>query len=473
MTIPRTSRDTTRQLDDSRVKLLRERLRGALLQPEDPGYDAARAVYNAGVERYPALIVQCMTVADIAAGVNFAREHELLLAIRGGGHSVSGLGTCDGGIVLDLSRMHGVDVDPREKTARIEGGATWSQVDHATHAYGLATPGGVVSTTGVAGLTLGGGFGHLSRHYGLSCDNLLSADIITADGQLRTVSDWQEPDLFWAIRGGGGNFGVVTSFTFQLHPVDMIVGGPLFYSPEQAADVLRGYREYMRQAPDEMSAFFGFHLIPPAPFIPAEMHFKPSAVIVVCYSGRDLQRGEHIVEQLRGLGTVIVEHVGPMPYPALNSAFDAIVPPGLHHYWKADYVSTLTDAAIDVHATYGPKVPSVQSAMHLYPQTGAIQRIGKSDSAYWHRDVEYIHNIVAADTDPGRTGEHMVWMQGYYDALRSLSEAGGYVNFMTDDEGQERIKATYGANYDRLLRVKKIYDPDNLFRVNQNIWPSS
>jgi FAD/FMN-containing dehydrogenase len=466
------SGETTRQLDDSSIQQLRERLRGDLLRPGDPGYDAARAVYNGMIDRRPALIVQCLNVADVITAVNFTRENDLLLAVRSGGHSVSGLGACDGGIVIDLSRMQGVRVDPRDKTARVEGGATWGQVDHATHAFGLATPSGVVSSTGVAGLTLGGGFGHLSRHYGLSCDNLLSADIVTADGQLRTVSDWQEPDLFWAIRGGGGNFGVVTSFEFQLHPVDTVFGGPLFYPVEQAADVLRGYREYMRQAPDEISAFFAFHLAPPAPFIPAQMHFKPYVVIVACYSGGDLKQGERVVEPLKELGTVVFEHVGPMPFPAINSAFDAILPPGLHHYWKSDYVRTLTDESVEAHATHGPKVPSVQSTMHLYPQTGVIQQVGKRDTAYWSRDVEFVHVIAAADADPAGMVENIAWLQGYHDALRSVSELGGYINFMTDDEGQERIKATYGGNFDRLVEIKTTYDPGNLFRVNQNIRPS-
>jgi FAD/FMN-containing dehydrogenase len=369
--------------------------------------------------------------------------------------------------------MQCVRVDPQRGTACVEGGATWGQVDHTTHAFGLATPSGIVSSTGVAGLTLGGGFGHISRHYGLSCDNLLSADIVTADGQFHTVSEQHEPDLFWAIRGGGGNFGVVTSFEFQLHPVETILGGPLFYPVEQAADVLRGYREYMRHAPDEMSAFFAFHLAPPAPFIPEEMHLKPFAVIVACYSGCDLQQGERVVTPLKELGTVTFEHVGAMPLAALNSAFDAILPPGLHHYWKSDYVPILTDEAIEVHAIHGPKVPSVQSTMHLYPQTGAIQQVGKRDTAYWHRDVEFVHVIAAADAAPSRMAGNIAWMRGYYDSLHALSEAGGYINFMTDDEGQERIKATYGGNYDRLARIKATYDPGNLFLVNQNIRPAN
>jgi len=416
-------------------------------------------------------VVRCADVTDVIQAVGFAREHDLLVAVRGGGHNVAGLGTCDGGLVIDLADMNGVRVDPQRQIARVEGGATWGQVDHATHAFGLATPTGIISTTGVGGLTLGGGFGHLSRHYGLACDNLLSADIVTADGRFRTVSAEQYPDLFWALRGGGGNFGVVTSFEFQLHPVGTVYGGPLFYPIDRAETLLHFFRDYMRQAPDELSAFISFHQGPPAPFIPEDLHFVPMVAIVVCYSGSDLNRGAELVQPLREVVPPAVDLAGPIPYPALNSMFDAIYVPGLQHYWKADYVPRLTDEAIAVHTEFGPRVPSLWSTMHLYPQTGAIQRVGRQATAYSHRDMEYVHNIVAIDADPANMPGDIDWMQRYYEALRPTSADGGYVNFMTGDEGQERVKATYRDNYERLVNVKTIYDPANFFRVNQNIPP--
>jgi FAD/FMN-containing dehydrogenase len=446
-------------------------IRGTVTQPADANYDMIRTVYNAMIDKHPALIVRCANVADVIHAVNFARTNDLLLAVRGGGHNVAGLSTCDGGLVIDLSEMSGVRVDPERRTAWVEGGATWGQVDHATHAFGLATPSGIISTTGVAGLTLGGGFGHLSRHYGLSCDNLLSADIVTADGQFRTVSADKHPDLFWALRGGGGNFGVVTSFEFRLHPVSMVYGGPIFYPVEKAENLLRFYRDYMRQAPIELSAFFSFHQGPPAPFIPEHLHFVPMVAIVVCYSGDDPAQGEELVRPLRQVAEPAVDLVGMIPYPALNSMFDAIYCPGLQHYWKTDYEPRLLDPAIKVHSEYGPQVPSLQSTMHLYPQTGAIQQVGRHETAYGHRDVEYVHNIVAIDADPANMPRNMAWMRGYAEALQPYSAAGGYVNFLMADEGQDRVKATYGDNYDRLVDVKTTYDPTNLFRVNQNIKP--
>ncbi len=458
-------------LDQGVVQAFAEHIRGKIILPNDAGYDEARHVYNAMIDRHPAIIVRAVDVADVIHSVNFARENDLLVAVRGGGHNVAGLATCDGGIVIDLGAMQGVHVDPQRRTARVEGGATWGQVDHATHVFGLATPSGIISTTGVAGLTLGGGFGHLSRHYGLSCDNLISADMVTADGQFRTVSADQNQDLFWAIRGGGGNFGIVTSFELQLHPVNTVYGGPIFYPADKAAELMRFFREYMRRAPDELSAFFSFHQGPPAPFIPEQLHFVPMTAIVVCYSGDDLDKGEKLVRPLRQVVEPLVDLAGPIPYPALNSMFDAIYVTGLQHYWKADYVPELTDAAIEVHAKYGPKVPTLQSTMHLYPQTGVIQQVERQATAYNHRGAEYVHNVVAIDANPDNMPGAMDWMHRYYDALRPYSSAGGYVNFLMADEGQERVKATYGDNYERLVDVKTKYDPDNFFRVNQNIRP--
>lgn len=460
-------------IDSDAMAGLTNAIRGTVVLPDTPNYDEVRAVYNAMIDRRPAVIVRCANTADVIESIRFAHAQHLTVTVRGGGHNVAGLATADGAMMIDLTDMHSVRVDPEQRTARVEGGATWGQVDHATHIFGLATPTGIISTTGVAGLTLGGGFGHLSRHYGLSCDNLLSADIVTADGQLHTISADKEPDLFWAIRGGGGNFGVVTSFEFQLHPVDMVYGGPIFYPADQSEKLLRFFRDFMRLAPDELSAFFGFHQGPPAPFIPDSLYFVPMATIVVCYSGDDLKAGEKLVQPLREVVEPLVDLAGPMPYPVLNSLFDPIYVPGLHHYWKADYVPELTDAEIAAHAHYGPKVPSLHSAMHLYPQTGAIQSVGRTDTAYSHRDVEYIHIVIAVDMEPANMPKDQEWMQQYYEAMRPHSAPGGYVNFLMADEGQERVRATYRDNYDRLVDIKTKYDRENFFRVNQNIRPRS
>jgi FAD/FMN-containing dehydrogenase len=462
---------TAPALDQTAVETFASQLRGDLIRPIDSTYDEARTVYNAMIDKRPEMIVRCADVADVISAVNFARKNHLPLSIRGGGHNVAGLCLVDDGLVVDLSGMKSVQVNPERRTARVEGGATWGAVDHATHAFGLATPTGIISTTGVGGLTLGGGFGHLSRHYGLSCDNLISADIVTADGTFRTVSKDQHPDLFWAIRGGGGNFGVVTTFEFQLHPVSTVYGGPIFYPVEHTEKLLRFYRDYMRQAPDEMSAFFSFHQGPPAPFIPEHLHWVPMVAIVTCYSG-PLEQGEEIVRPLKEIVEPAVDLAGPIPYPALNSMFDDLYAPGLHHYWKADYVPELTDEAIDIHVRYGPQVPSLHSTMHLYPQTGAVQRVGKDETAYSHRDAEYVHNIVAVDADPSKMDANMAWMREYWDELHPHSSAGGYVNFMMDGEGDDRIRETYRENHDRLVQIKSTYDPENLFRVNQNIRPN-
>ena len=458
-------------LDQSAIDAFSTQIRGNVITASHPGYDEARTIYNAMIDKRPEMIVRCVDVADVIHAVNFARDSNLPLAIRGGGHNVAGLALVNDGLVIDLSAMKSVQVDPVRKRARVEGGATWGDFDHATHAFGLATPTGIISTTGVAGLTLGGGFGHLSRHYGLSCDNLISADMVLADGTFTTASKDQNPDLFWAIRGGGGNFGVVTTFEFQLHPVHTVYGGPLFYPVEHTETLLRFFRDYMREAPDAMTAFFGFHQGPPAPFIPEHLHWVPMVTIMTCYSG-PLEQGEQTIQPLRDVVQPVVDLAGPIPYPALNSMFDDLYSPGLHHYWKADYVPELNDESIAIHTKYGPKVPSLHSTMHLYPQTGAIQKVGKTDTAYSYRDVEYVHNIIAVDADPSKMDANMAWMQDYWSELHPHAGESAYVNFLMDGEGNDRIKGTYRENYDRLVQVKTAYDPDNLFRVNQNIQPN-
>jgi FAD/FMN-containing dehydrogenase len=445
-------------------------IRGAVIRPDDPAYESARHVYNAMIDRCPALIVRAADAADVIAAVRFAADRGLDLSIRGGGHNVAGFGTNDGGVVLDLSPMRNVRVDPQARTVRAGGGATWGDIDHATHAFGLATPAGIISTTGVGGLTLGGGFGYLTRRYGLTIDNLLSADVVTADGRLLTASAEEHSDLFWAIRGGGGNFGVVTSFEFQLHPVDTVYGGPVFYPASAGGDVLAFFRDFIANAPRELSGFFGYHIAPPAPFVPEHLHGHPACAIVTCYTG-PLDQAEAAVKPIREAAPVALDLMGPLPYPALNSLFDALLPPGLQHYWKADFDAGLSDEAIAVHSEYGPRVPNFMSLMHLYPLDGAVHDVTADATAFSARDAGFTHIIAGIDTEPAAMPAHREWVRDYWSALHPLSAGGSYVNFLMD-EGQERVKTSYRANYPRLQAIKAAYDPDNLFHMNQNISPA-
>jgi FAD/FMN-containing dehydrogenase len=448
---------------------LREQVRGEVIAPDDDGYEQARRVYNAMIDRRPAVVVRCANAGDVVATVNFAREHQLDLAVRGGEHSVPGFGTCDGGVVVDLSGMRGVRVDPAAGTARAEGGATWGDFDAATHAFGLATTGGIISTTGVGGLTLGGGIGYLARGCGLSCDNLVSADVVTADGRFLVASEDENDDLFWALRGGGGNFGVVTSFEFRLHPVKDIYGGPIFYELRDAGTVLGFFREFIADAPQELGGFPAFQIAPPLPFIPEDRHGEPFLVIVACWAG-PLDQGARALQPFHDLAPVAAELVGPMPYPALNSAFDALVPPGLQHYWKANFVTELTDEAIGAHLEHGPKVPVVNSTVHIYPINGVCHQVAPDATAFAYRDATFATVIAGMWPDPADNQANIGWVRDYYDATAPLSEQGGYINFMADDD-QDRIKANYRGNYQRLVTVKRKYDPGNLFHLNQNIRP--
>jgi FAD/FMN-containing dehydrogenase len=451
---------------------LREQVRGPVLAPEDPGYDGARAAYNGMHDRRPWAVARCGDEADVMAVVRFAREAGLELSVRGGNHSVPGYGTCDDGVVLDLSGIGYVRVDPRTRTARVGGGALIGDLDHATHAFGLATPAGFISTTGVGGLTLGGGIGYLSRKHGLTCDNLVSADVVTSDGQMVHASEDENEELFWALRGGGGNFGVVTSFELRLHPVKEVVGGPIFFELDAAGDVMRSWRDLMRDAPRELGGFFGFHQAPPLPFIPEQRHGDTLCVLVTCWAGDPGEAAEWI-GRLRSFGPVAAEHVGPMPYPALQTAFDALLPPGLRHYWKSDFVRELSDDAIAEHLEHGPRVPNLTSAMHIYPTNGAVHDVGEDETAFVHRDARYSVNIVGVWDHAGHDEEHIHWVRDYYDAIHPHSGyPGGYTNFMAgDDEG--RVRDNYGSSYDRLTRVKAKWDPDNLFCLNQNIDPKA
>jgi FAD/FMN-containing dehydrogenase len=457
---------TTPDLD---VDQLAPAIRGEVIRPGDSTYEEARRVYNAMIDRYPALIVRAADTADVIATVRFAGDRGLDLSVRGGGHNVAGFGTNDGGVVLDLSLMRNVRVDPARRTARVGGGATWGDVDHATHAFGLATPSGIISTTGVGGLTLGGGIGYLNRRYGLSIDNLLSADVVTADGRLVIASTDENPDLFWAIRGGGGNFGVVTSFEFRLHPVSTVYGGPIFYPVDADKQVMQFYREFIAAAPRELSAFFGYHIAPPAPFVPEHLHGHTACALVVCCTG-PLEQAEVAVKPIREAAPIALDLMGPLPYPALNSLFDALLPPGLQHYWKADVDNELSDAAIAVHAEYGPQVPNFLSLMHLYPLDGAVQDVDRAATAFGGRDARFSHIIAGIDTEPANMPAHREWVRDYWAALHPLSAGASYVNFLMD-EGQERVTATYQELYPRLQAVKDEYDPTNLFHMNQNVRP--
>jgi len=452
------------------IAQLRTTFRGELIQPTDGAYDSERKVYNAMIDKRPQLIARCADVADVMAAVHFGRENELLTAIRGGGHNGAGLGTCDDGLVIDLSRMRGVRVDPTSRTAQVEAGCVWGDVDHATHAFGMATPCGFISTTGVAGLTLGGGIGYLTRRYGLTIDNLLSVDVVLADGRFVTASALENSDLFWAVRGGGGNFSVVTSFEFRLHPVSTVQFGPTFWPLEQAADVLKSYRQFILAAPEEVSGFFAFLVIPPTPMFPQHLHMKMVCGIFWCGTGT-AEQTEKATKPMRSVGTPVLDAIGPAPFPVAQSTFDGLYVTGLQWYWRADNFTELSDAAIAEHMEHGSKLPTMFSTMHLYPVNGAAQRVGKNETAYSFREAMFVEVIVGVDPDPANAGKITTWCKEYWEALHPYSAGGAYVNFMMD-EGQDRVQAAFRDNYCRLAAIKKKYDPTNFFRVNQNIRPA-
>ncbi|HET7103636.1 MAG TPA: FAD-binding oxidoreductase [Terracidiphilus sp.] len=449
---------------------LRKVFRGELLQPADAAYDAARKVHNGMIDRHPKLIARCCDVADVMAAVRFGRERDMLTAVRGGGHNAGGFGVCDNGLVIDLSRLKGIRVDPAARTVRVEGGCVWADVDHATHAFGMATPSGTVGSTGVAGLTLGGGIGHLTRTYGLTIDNLLSADMVLADGSFVATSEKEHPDLFWAIRGGGGNFGVVTSFLFRLHPVSVVSAGPTFWPLDQAPQVIRAYREFIAQAPEDVSGFLAFMNVPPVPLFPEHLHNQTVCAVIWCSTATP-ENAEKATKPMRSVGQPLLDHVGPMPFPALQTLFDPLLAPGLQMYWRADFLKELSDASITVHQRYAEKIPAGLSLAHMYPINGATQRVDRADTAFRYRDCLVAGVIVGIDPDPKNKETITAWTKEYFDALHPFSAGGAYVNFMMD-EGQDRIRASFGENYDRLARIKKTYDPSNFFRVNQNIRPA-
>ncbi|MFN8500095.1 MAG: FAD-binding oxidoreductase [Anaerolineae bacterium] len=455
---------------DTAIQEFRALLRGRLVTPDDAAYDEARAIYNAMIDKRPALIAQCVDVADVIAAVNFGRDTGLDIAIRGGGHNGPGLGTVEGGLVIDLKLMKGIRVDPEARTVQVQGGCTWGDVDHATHPFGLSVPCGIISSTGVGGLTLGGGVGHLTRRYGLTIDNLLAVDMVLADGRFVTASPDQHPDLFWAVRGGGGNFGVVTSFLFQAHPVSTVYAGPIFWELEHAPTVFRYWRDLILSDPEGLGGFFGFHIVPPGPPFPEEHHMKRMCVIDWCYTG-DLAKAEAVFKPIRAVAPPAIDFCGPIPMPAMNSMFDALYPPGMQWHWNADFVTELSDEALDLHLQHGPEVPTVNSAMHLYPINGAAHRVGRHDTAWSYREANFAQVIVGVSPDPADNPRIIKWSKDYWAALHPHSSGGAYVN-MIMEEGQDRVQAAYRDNYGRLAAVKAKYDPNNVFHVNQNIKPA-
>lgn len=445
-------------------------LRGQLLQEGDDGYDTARTIWNGMIDRRPELIVRCLGAADVMASVDFAREHKLLLAIRGGGHNIAGNAVCDGGLMLDMSLMKSVQINPTTRRAYVEPGATLRDFDHEAQAFGLAAPLGINSTTGVAGLTLGGGFGWLSRLHGLSVDNLVAVDMVTADGKLVHASAKSHPDLFWAIRGGGGNFGVVTRFEFALHPVGpQVLAGLIVFPHAEAKKVLAQYRDFVDSMPDQLSIWTVLRQAPPLPFLPEKVHGNNVVILALFFPG-NVDEGLRLIEPLRGFGTILGEHVGEMPYKAWQQAFDPLLTPGARNYWKSHNFSKLSDEAIDLVARYAGALPSSQCEIFFGLIGGQANRVASDATAYPHRDVLYAMNVHTRWNEPAEDDKCISWAREYFNASAPFASGSVYVNFMTQEEAG-RIGEAYGPNYKRLVEVKKKYDPDNLFRQNQNIKP--
>jgi hypothetical protein len=460
-------KNPVKDLNPELIEAFTLQIRGEIILPTNKEYNETRKVYNGMINKHPGMFVMCVDVADVMSAVNFGRENNLLIAIRGGGHNGGGLGLCDDGLVIDLSGIKFIRVDTSNNTVRVGGGNLWGEVDHATHPFGLAVPAGIISTTGVGGLTLGGGVGHLSRKYGLTIDNLLEADIVLADGSFVTVNANQNSDLFWAIRGGGGNFGIVTSFKFQAHKVKNVIGGPTLWPIERTEEIMEWYHKFINNAPDELNGFIATMVIPGPPF-PDFLHGNKYCGIVWCYTGNQ-QEFDKLIKPAMDLEPIFA-HVGEMPYPSIQTLFDGLMPHGLQWYWRADFFNELGPEVRAKHLNFGSKIPTPLSQMHLYPISGAASRVGATDTPWAYRDAKYAGVIVGVDPDPVNAEKITSWCKDYWEALHPYSSGGAYSNFMMD-EGQERVKASYKQNYDRLSKIKRTYDPNNLFRVNQNIKP--
>ncbi len=446
-------------LDEATIQDFRASLRGQVILPGDAEYDNARNVWNGMIDRRPALIARCAGVADVSKAIRFARDQHLLLAVRGGGHNVAGAGTCDGGLVIDLSSMKAVQVDSERHTARVEPGATWKDFDEEAQKYGLATTGGLISSTGVAGFTLGGGIGWLVRKHGMACDNLISAEVVTADGQLVRASAGENPDLYWGLRGGGGNFGVVTAFEFALHPVSTVVGGLVAHPLPRAREVLQFYRRFIAAAPDELTTIVIFATTPEGHQIIG---------IAACYAG-PVEQGEEVIRLLKEFGPPAMDMMGPLPYTALQQANDPTTPAGLQNYWKAAFLQDLSDEAIDAIIRHATNATSPLSMIHIHQLGGAMKRVAADATAFRHREEGFVVNIIGTWTAPEDNEQHIDWARGLFAALQPYAH-GAYINFL-GDEGQERVRAAYGSNYERLVALKNKYDPANLFQLNQNIRP--
>jgi hypothetical protein len=443
-------------------------LRGELITPDSARYDETRAVYNAWIDKKPSALAMCVDATDVQTCVNYARENGLPLAVRGGGHNGGGLGTVDDGLVINLAPMRGIRVNPKNNTIRAQGGCRWGDIDHVGHAHGLTVPAGVISTTGIGGLTLGGGLGHTTRKYGLTIDNLLEADVVLADGSMVVASADENPDLFWALRGGGGNFGVVTSFLFQGCPAHTVIAGPTMWHLDRTEEIMKWYREFILQAPEELNGWFAFLTVPPVEPFPEHLHMQKMCAVVWCFIGSE-EEAEEVFAPVKALDPALFG-VGEVPFPALNAVFDPLYPPGDQWYWRADFFSEISDESIVEHAKWAEKMPTPQSTMHLYPIDGAAHRVGADETPWAYRDANWAGIIAGVDNDSAKKDELRDWTVGYWEAIHPFSAGGAYVNFMMD-EGQERVQASYKHNYDRLAEIKAKYDPNNLFRVNQNIQP--
>jgi FAD/FMN-containing dehydrogenase len=461
----------TEMLDVANVDAFAEKLHGGVTRPGDPDYDEVRTLYNAMIDKRPALIARCADRDDVVSAVNFGREQGLDIAIRGGGHNGPGLGSVDDGLVIDLSGLKTITVDPDSRTATVGGGCLLGDVDAATHEHGMATPGGIISTTGAGGLIPGGGIGHLTRKCGLSIDNILGAEIVLADGSVVTANESENDDLYWAIRGGGGNFGVITELKMRLHPISTVVAGPMFWELDKTADILKWYREFILNAPEDLNGFFAFASVPPAPMFPEELHLQKVAAVVWCWTGPEEGAADALAEA-RSQPGLLMDGVQPMPLPALQSAFDELYPAGDQWYWRADFVEEIPDEAVEKHAEFAAKMPTWKCTMHMYPIDGAAHRASPTDTAWAYRNANWGSVFAGVDSDPANVDAISAWSKEYHEALHPFSAGGAYVNMMME-EGQDRVEAAYGENYARLAEVKAKYDPGNLFHVNQNIKPAA